>query len=194
MAEASSRRKRDDGGSQQAAKRNAGGAVTATDAKPLRSMHALLRSMGVDQYEPRVIHQLLEYAQQYTTEIFIDSLHLADHAGRAGQLDCEDMLLSVRLKEKASQAAAPTGKLMDWMARTANKQPITPVTMPGIILPQPKYCLVEENWQHRPPVPPPPPAEAAAQHAPAQPPPDGPSRPKIAINLTGPVPMSVDGE
>ena len=36
-------------------------------------LRKLLESMGVHSFEPRVVHQLLEFQQTYLTEIFADS-------------------------------------------------------------------------------------------------------------------------
>ena len=123
----------------------ASSASTPNDAEAMR---ALLRSMGVEHYEPRVLHQLLEYMQSYCTEIFADSALYAEHAGRPGQLECEDVQLSARLKALASQPHAPL--LMEQMARIRNQKQIPPLTVPNIQLPNPKLCLVEENWQLEP--------------------------------------------
>ena len=120
-------------------------ASTPNDAAALRT---LLRSMGVDNYEPRVLHQLLEYMHSYCAEIFADSSLYAEHAGRPGQLECEDVQLSARLKAQASQSHAPL--LMEQMARSRNSKSIAAPTVPNIQLPNLKLCLVEENWQLEP--------------------------------------------
>ena len=104
--------------------------------------------MGVYNYEPRVIHQLLEFMQQYTADIFTDSAQLAEHAGRPGQLECEDVQLSTRLKAAAGQATAP--QLMEWMAKTRNRDPLTVPAVPNVLLPDARLCLVEENYQLAP--------------------------------------------
>ena len=131
-------------------------AMSSASSAPLdaEAMRTLLRSMGVDKYEPRVLHQLLEFMQSYTTEIFEDSALYAEHAGRAGQIECEDVWLSARLKAAAAQQHAP--QLMEQMARAVNKKPLGKPTVPNIQLPNPKLCLVEENWQLAPPPRPPP--------------------------------------
>ena len=111
-------------------------------------MRRLLREMGVEEYEPRVLHQLLEYSHAYCTDIFTDAAHYAEHASRPGQLECEDVQLSSRLNAAASQTAAP--QLIEWMARIRNREPLAPPTVPTIQMPNPRLCLVEENWQLEP--------------------------------------------
>ena len=64
---------------------------------------AILRSMGVEEFEPHVLRQLLEYMHRYCAEVFADGADFAEHSGRAGQIECEDVKLAVRLKAAASQ-------------------------------------------------------------------------------------------
>jgi len=122
--------------------------IMAASSQPdsANKLRKLLESMGVHSFEPRVVHQLLEFQQTYLTEIFADSALYAEHAGRPNQLEADDVLLATRLREAASRTTAP--KLLESMARKCNKIPINPPTMPGIQLPDPKLCLVEENWQY----------------------------------------------
>lgn len=121
------------------------GEQSSPDAK----MRALLASMGVDVYEPRVLHQLLEYMHLYVTEVFADAAHYAQHAGRTGQLECEDVQLAARLKGAAAQqASAP--QLLDWIASARNREALTAPSVPNVQLPNPRLCLVQENWQLEP--------------------------------------------
>ena len=139
------------------------GVTAAVEAMPpVEAMKELLRSMGVEEYDQRVLHQLLEYTHGYCTDIFTDAAHYAEHASRPGQLECEDVELSARLKASAHQTAAP--QLIEWMARIRNREPLAPPTVPNIQMPNPRLCLVEENWQlelPRPPRPPSPTPRAA---------------------------------
>ena len=74
---------------------------TGEKMPPEEAMRRLLREMGVEEYEPRVLHQLLEYSHAYCTDIFTDAAHYAEHASRPGQLECEDVQLSSRLNAAA---------------------------------------------------------------------------------------------
>ena len=79
--------------------------------------------MGVTEYEPRVLHQLLEFLHRYCTEVFHEGHLYAEHAGRS-QLECEDVQLALRLKAAASQTGAAS--LIEWMARERNREPLPP--------------------------------------------------------------------
>ena len=135
---------------------SASASASSSAALPLdaSAIHALLASMGVEEYEPRVVQQLLEYMQTYAVDVFADAAQLAEHAGRPGQLECEDVQLSARLKAQAAQTHSP--QLIEWMARTRNQEALITPSVPNIQLPNPKLCLVEENWQLEPPGRPPP--------------------------------------
>ena len=108
-------------------------------------LRVLLKSMGVDAYEPRVLHQLLEFQQQYCEEILTAGQDYAEHAGRNGELECEDVQLAARLRESARQTTAP--KMMEWMAKDRNSRSIPAPRTYEIQAPPQKLCLVEENWQ-----------------------------------------------
>ena len=122
--------------------------MAAAESNDLRAMQALLRSMGVEAYEPRVLHQLLEYTQTYCTEVLADAALYAEHAQRAGKLECEDVHLSARLRAQANQAHPP--QLMLAMANEVNRKPLQGIKVPNIQVPFPNWCIVEENWQLAP--------------------------------------------
>ena len=106
---------------------------------------AVLRSMGVTEYEPRVLHQLLEFLHRYCTEVFHEGHQYAEHAGRS-QLECEDVQLALRLKAAASQTGAAS--LIEWMARERNREPLPPApTSAGVQLPPQRMCLLKVNYQ-----------------------------------------------
>ncbi|KAL1528879.1 hypothetical protein AB1Y20_010202 [Prymnesium parvum] len=109
---------------------------------------AILRSMGVEDFEPSVLHQLMAYMHRYCAEVFHDGADFAEHSGRAGQLECEDVLLAVRLREKAAQTVVPP--LIDWLARTRNKEKL-PAPHPSLkSMPQLELCLMQPNYQQMP--------------------------------------------
>ena len=115
-------------------------------ARSVLEMRALLESMGVDDYEPRVLHQLLEFVERYCTDIFADSAQYAEHAGRSGRVQSEDVQLSSRLRASASQPQA--SQFMTFMAQTRNRERLEKLHVPNIQLPNPELCLVKQNWQY----------------------------------------------
>lgn len=65
-------------------------------------MALLLKSMGIEEWEPRVINQLLEFMYSYTSDILKDSVDYAAHAGRK-QIDIADVRLAVDSKTSKCQ-------------------------------------------------------------------------------------------
>ena len=122
--------------------------MSASAPLDANAMRTLLKSMGVHDFEPRVLHQLLEYAQSYCADIFADSALYAEHAGRPGCLESEDVQLSVRLKAAASQLHSPL--LIEQLAKVRNHKGLSTPMVANVQLPNPKLCLVEENWQLAP--------------------------------------------
>ena len=73
------------------------------DAKIVKS---LLKSMGVEDYEPRVIHQFLELWYRYVVDILTDSQVYSEHAGKAA-IDCDDVKLAIQSKVNLSFSQPP---------------------------------------------------------------------------------------
>lgn len=80
------------------------------------------------------------------TQVFRDGADYALHAGRPGQLECEDVYLAIKLKAAASQP--PSVSFIDWMASETNRQPLPAAAeVPGVQLPLQKLCLLTPNYQ-----------------------------------------------
>ena len=64
-----------------------------------RAIALLLASTpSVHDAQPGVLHQLLEFAHRYTTQVLSDAQVYADHAGRAGKIEMEDVVLAVQAR------------------------------------------------------------------------------------------------
>jgi transcription initiation factor TFIID subunit 9B len=73
----------------------------AADTLPptARAIALLLASTPtVQDAQPGVLHQLLEFAHRYTAQILNDALAYADHAGRAGKIELDDITLAVQAR------------------------------------------------------------------------------------------------
>lgn len=73
------------------------------DAKIVKS---LLKSMGVEDYEPRVIHQFLELWYRYVVDVLTDAQVYSEHAGKAA-IDCDDVKLAIQSKVNFSFSHPP---------------------------------------------------------------------------------------
>lgn len=80
------------------------------DAKIVKS---LLKSMGVEDYEPRVIHQFLELWYRYVVDVLTDAQVYSEHAGKAA-IDCDDLKLAIQSKVNFSFSQPPPREVI-WL-------------------------------------------------------------------------------
>lgn len=64
------------------------------DAKIVKS---LLKSMGVEDYEPRVVHQFLEIWYRYVVDVLTDAQVYSEHATKS-TIDSDDLKLAIHSK------------------------------------------------------------------------------------------------
>ena len=131
-------------------------------------MVSILRDMGIHDFDPRVVNQMLEFSYRYVTNILEDSRVYSQHA-RKKTVDIEDVKLAVQMQVgafllitsfvifvkmytnvKADQnftAPPPREVLLD-LARTKNAVQL-PLIKPalGIRLPPDRHCLTACNYK-----------------------------------------------
>ena len=74
-------------------------AVTDTIPPSARAIALLLASTPtVQDAQPGVLHQLLEFSNRYTAQVLSDALVYAEHAGRSGKVEMEDVVLAVQAR------------------------------------------------------------------------------------------------
>ncbi|CAL1376426.1 unnamed protein product [Linum trigynum] len=114
------------------------------DAKIVKS---LLKSMGVEDYEPRVIHQFLELWYRYVVDVLTDAQVYSEHAGKAA-IDTDDVKLAIQSKVNFSFSQPPPREVLLELARNRNKIPL-PKTAPGpgVPLPPEQDTLISPNYQ-----------------------------------------------
>jgi len=74
---------------------------TSTESLPpaARAIALLLASTPtVQDSQPGVLHQLLEFSHRYTAQVLSDALVYAEHAGRPNKLEMDDVTLSVQAR------------------------------------------------------------------------------------------------
>ncbi|QCD80101.1 transcription initiation factor TFIID subunit 9-like [Vigna unguiculata] len=114
------------------------------DAKIVKS---LLKSMGVEEYEPRVIHKFLELWYRYVVDVLTDAQVYSEHAGKSA-IDCDDVKLAIQSKINFSFSQPPPREVLLELAQNRNKIPL-PKTIagPGIPLPPDQDTLISPNYQ-----------------------------------------------
>jgi transcription initiation factor TFIID subunit 9B len=64
-----------------------------------RAIALLLASTPtVQDAQPGVLHQLLEFSHRYTSQVLSDALVYSEFAGRSGKVEMEDVLLAVQAR------------------------------------------------------------------------------------------------
>ncbi|GMH07723.1 hypothetical protein Nepgr_009563 [Nepenthes gracilis] len=114
------------------------------DAKIVKS---LLKSMGVEEYEPRVVNQFLELWYRYVVDVLTDAQVYSEHAGKTA-IDCDDVKLAIQSKVNFSFSQPPPREVLLELARNRNKIPL-PKTIgaAGIPLPPEEDTLIRPNYQ-----------------------------------------------
>ena len=112
-----------------------------------RLMGQILKSMGVEEYQPRVINQLLEFMYRYVSEVLQDALLYSEHANRP-ELTVEDVQLAVQSRVNGSFTQPPPRELLLELAKEKNIVPLPPIpTRLGVLLPPEDYCLTQSTYQ-----------------------------------------------
>jgi transcription initiation factor TFIID subunit 9B len=73
------------------------------DAKIVKT---ILKSMGVQQYEPRVVHQFLELCHRYVVDVLSDAQLYSEHASKP-TIDTDDLKLAIQSKVNFSFSQPP---------------------------------------------------------------------------------------
>lgn len=110
-------------------------------------MVAIMKDMGITEYEPKVINQLLEFSYRYVTNVLEDSKVLCNHAGKKS-IDIDDVKLAVQMYSDQNMTTAPSREMLLEQARVKNQQPL-PVPRPtcGLRLPPDRHCFMACNYR-----------------------------------------------
>lgn len=74
--------------------------------KDAKIVKTLLKSMGVEDYEPRVVHQFLELWYRYVVDVLSDAQLYSEHAGK-NSIDSDDVKLAIQSKINFSFSQPP---------------------------------------------------------------------------------------
>ncbi|XP_065643950.1 transcription initiation factor TFIID subunit 9B isoform X2 [Hydra vulgaris] len=118
-----------------------------TTPKDALVMAAILKELGVTEYEPRIINQMIEFAYRYVTDIVEDARVYSLHASRK-TINLEDIKLAVSQKLDHSFTSPPPREFLLEIARTKNSQPLPLISdRSGLRLPPERYCLTSSNYR-----------------------------------------------
>ncbi|MBN3286823.1 TAF9 factor, partial [Polyodon spathula] len=110
-------------------------------------MTQILKDMGIAEYEPRVINQMLEFTYRYVTTIIEDAKIYSTHAKKSN-VDADDVRLAIQCRMDQSFTSPPPRDFLLEVARQKNQTPL-PLIKPytGPRLPPDRYCLTAPNYR-----------------------------------------------
>lgn len=128
-----------------------GGAIDEkTMPKDGRVMMSILKDMGIMDFEPRVVNQLMEFSYRYISTILEDSKVLSAHA-RKKAVDLEDVKLAVQMHTDHNLTNPPPRELLLEVAAARNATPLPiPKQSGGLRLPPDRFCLTATNYRLKP--------------------------------------------
>ncbi|XP_069068661.1 transcription initiation factor TFIID subunit 9B [Pleurodeles waltl] len=122
-------------------------AAPKSTPKDAQVMAQILKDMGINEYEPRVINQMLEFAYRYVTTILEDAKIYSSHAKKSN-VDADDVRLAIQCRTDQSFTSPPPRDFLLDIARQKNQMPL-PLIKPyaGPRLPPDRYCLTAPNYR-----------------------------------------------
>ncbi|XP_069468992.1 transcription initiation factor TFIID subunit 9B isoform X3 [Ambystoma mexicanum] len=122
-------------------------AAPKSTPKDAQVMAQILKDMGINEYEPRVINQMLEFAYRYVTTILEDAKIYSSHAKKSN-VDADDVRLAIQCRTDQSFTSPPPRDFLLDIARQKNQTPL-PLIKPyaGPRLPPDRYCLTAPNYR-----------------------------------------------
>ncbi|KAF9469045.1 transcription initiation factor IID, 31kD subunit-domain-containing protein [Collybia nuda] len=122
-----------------------------------RAIALLLSSTpAVQDAQPGVLHQLLEFSHRYTTQVLTDASVYAEHGGRSGKIETEDVVLAVQARVGWEFGGRVPKEYILSLATQVNAAPLPAVPeVFGVRLPQPTDCLTSIDFDLVPNKPPP---------------------------------------
>lgn len=116
-------------------------------SKDAQVIDAILKEMSVGDYEPRVVHQLMEFTNRYVTSILLEAQVFSSYA-KKDQIDLDDVQLAVNMQTDKTVTSPPPKELLLEVAREKNNQPLPPIkSHNGLRIPFDKYTLIGTNYK-----------------------------------------------
>lgn len=117
--------------------------------KDAQVIMSILKELGIQDYEPRVVNQLLEFTYRYVTCILDDAKVFANHAKKK-TLDLEDVKLACDMVLDKAFTCPPPRHVLTKLAEIRNSMPLPPIKPHcGLRLPPDRYCLTATNYRLR---------------------------------------------
>ncbi|XP_075537315.1 TBP-associated factor 9 [Dermacentor variabilis] len=122
-------------------------AAPKSTPKDAQVMGAILKDMGILDYEPRVINQMLEFTYRYVTNILEDARLFSNHAKKRA-VDVDDVRLAIQMQAEKTFTSPPPRDLLMEIARQKNSTPLPLIKAnAGPRLPPDRYSLTACNYR-----------------------------------------------
>ncbi|XP_016996215.2 transcription initiation factor TFIID subunit 9 [Drosophila takahashii] len=117
--------------------------------KDAQVIMSILKELNIQEYEPRVVNQMLEFTFRYVTCILDDAKVYANHA-RKKTIDMDDVRLATEMTLDKSFTGPPARHVLAKVADVRNAMPLPPIKPHcGLRLPPDRYCLTGVNYKLR---------------------------------------------
>jgi len=109
-------------------------------------MAAILKDAGVEDYEPRVINQMLEFAYRYVSDVLDDARVYSEYSAKKS-IDADDVRLAVQMKVENTLTNPPSREMLSELAQEKNAIPLPALKQQyGLRLPPDRYCTLQPNF------------------------------------------------
>lgn len=117
--------------------------------KEAQVMATILRDLGINDYEPGVVTQMLEFSYRYITSVLEDARLYSGHA-RKKVLDVDDVKMAVQMQCEQNNTAPPSREVLLELSQSRNITQL-PLVKPGagLRLPPDRHCLTAVNYRLR---------------------------------------------
>ncbi|KAH8289680.1 hypothetical protein KR054_009083 [Drosophila jambulina] len=117
--------------------------------KDAQVIMSILKELNIQEYEPRVVNQMLEFTFRYVTCILDDAKVYANHA-RKKTIDLDDVRLATEMTLDKSFTGPLPRHVLAKVAELRNNMPLPPIKPHcGLRLPPDRYCLTGVNYKLR---------------------------------------------
>eukprot|EP00088_Acartia_fossae_P012029 TRINITY_DN16157_c0_g1_i10.p1 TRINITY_DN16157_c0_g1~~TRINITY_DN16157_c0_g1_i10.p1 ORF type:complete len:229 (+),score=63.55 TRINITY_DN16157_c0_g1_i10:478-1164(+) len=118
-----------------------------TIPKEAQVMAGILRDLGIQDYEPGVLTQMVEFSYRYVTKVLEDAKVYSQHA-RKRNVDIDDVKLAVQVMCDQTVTSPPTRDVLLELAQAKNEVQLPLVrSSAGLRLPPDRHCLTSTNYR-----------------------------------------------
>lgn len=116
-------------------------------SKDAQVIDAILKELSINDYEPRVVHQLMEFTNRYVSSVLQEAQVFSSYAKKTS-IDADDVQLAVNMQTDKTVTSPPSKSLLLEVAREKNNQPLPPVkNHNGLRIPFDRYTIVGTNFK-----------------------------------------------